>query len=179
VTPARPDLVLLDRDGVILEHVEPYVLRHEDVRPLAGALDAVATLLRTGIKVAVVTNQSPIGRGMVSRGFVDEVHATLAAGLPADHDLTFYVCPHVPADGCACRKPAPGLLLAAARDHGVTPARSWMVGDHDTDLEAGRAAGCAELVHVPSGRQVARSPHATMTVDSLPALVTVVEQIAR
>lgn len=166
-----PRLIVLDRDGVILRHVSPYILGWDDVHFVAGAVPAAAAFARAGARLAIATNQSPIGRGLVSRTFVDEVNEMLvrefdSLGVP----VVVYVCPHVPDDGCDCRKPAPGLILRAARDCNVHPADTWMVGDHDTDALAGLAAGCGGCIHLLSGRQEHPSPHADMVADDLASL---------
>ena len=92
-----------------------------------------------GYRLIVVTNQPDVARGLLSRETVDAMHARLAELLPLD-DIR--VCPHDDADGCECRKPKPGMLVEAAREHGIALEQSFMVGDRRNDVEAGRAAGC-------------------------------------
>lgn len=162
MTPALPAMILLDRDGVILRHVDPYILQISDVAFLPGSVAAIRRAHRAGCALAVVTNQSPISRGLVSPRFVDQVdeHIRREVGLAAG-ELPTYRCPHTAEDGCSCRKPSPQMLLEALSRAGVQPSAAWMVGDHDTDMIAARAAGIPTRIHVTSGRQEQPSPHAT------------------
>jgi D-glycero-D-manno-heptose 1,7-bisphosphate phosphatase len=145
--------VFLDRDGVIIENRPDYVKSIADVHFIPGALAALARAGRLDCHLVVVTNQSVIGRGLLARetsvainDFV--VQEIIAAGGRLDG---LYVCPHLPGAGCACRKPAPGLLLSAAEDLGIDLAASVMIGDALTDLQAGQAAGTQTLL-VRTGR---------------------------
>ena len=140
---ARP-AVFLDRDGVLNAAVvragRPYPPASVDaVEILPGVANALAELRRAGFALVVVTNQPDVARGNQTRAGIDAIHAHLQAVLPLD---AIYGCFHDDADHCACRKPAPGLLLDAARDLGLDLARSYMVGDRWRDTEAGAAAGC-------------------------------------
>lgn len=141
-TAARPirrfDAVLLDRDGTLVCDV-PYNGDPSRVQPVPGARDALDRARSAGLRVALVTNQSGIGRGLLDHASVDAVNARIAALLgPFDAVL---VCPHGPGDACTCRKPEPGLLLRAAAAVGTTPSRCAMVGDIGADVEAARRAG--------------------------------------
>ncbi|MBI3457760.1 MAG: HAD family hydrolase [Candidatus Rokubacteria bacterium] len=160
--------VFLDRDGVINE----VLLR--DGRPLApssvgevrlrpGVAEAIGRLRRAGFLIVVVTNQPDVGKGLVRREAVEAIHEALRRQLPLD-DLK--VCYHVDADGCACRKPKPGLLLEAARERAIDLGQSVMVGDRWRDIAAGRAAGCRTvLVRASYDERPAERPDAV--VDSL------------
>lgn len=132
----------LDRDGVLnVDH--GYVFRWQDWQWVDGALDAIRLLNRLDYAVVVVTNQSGVGRGYYSEEDVRSLHRLVARDA-ADHAAAidgFYYCPHGPDDLCECRKPKPGMLLAAARDLGLDLKRSWLVGDKPTDVEAATAAG--------------------------------------
>lgn len=166
-------MLILDRDGVLLRHVEPYILTDTAVSAAPGAVETVRTATRLGIPVAVVTNQSPLARGLVSWDFVDRVNQTIAgwARAGAAVPVRCYVCPHRAEDRCACRKPQPTMLVRAAADAGVDIRATWMVGDHDTDMLAGQAAGCGRLVHLTGGRQPAPSPHADLHLTDLRGVV--------
>lgn len=144
----------LDRDGVInLDH--GYVVRREDFVFVPGALDACRTLHALGFALVVVTNQSGIGRGLYTTAdflaLTDWMKGEFARyGAPL---AGVYHCPHHPTDAvgawrveCACRKPAPGMLLAAIADLGLDPARSVMFGDRRSDLQAAQGAGVPERV---------------------------------
>jgi D-glycero-D-manno-heptose 1,7-bisphosphate phosphatase len=158
--PEPPRLVVLDREGVLLHHVDPYIVRREQVRIIDGAAAAVARIALAGIAVAVATNQSCINRGLVPAAFVTATCEHVRAEVRAlGGDIArFYICPHRPDQGCACRKPAPRLLRQAMRDSGAEPGQTWVIGDHDTDVLAGRRARCGYCVHVLSGRQSHPSP---------------------
>jgi D-glycero-D-manno-heptose 1,7-bisphosphate phosphatase len=134
----------LDRDGVLNRPVirdgRPYPpATLEEFSILPGVPEACETLRRAGFVLLVVTNQPDIARGVQDRAVVDEFHALLLRALPID---AVYVCPHDDADGCNCRKPAPGMLLEAARDLNLDLGSSVMVGDRWRDVEAGQRAGC-------------------------------------
>lgn len=136
--------VFLDRDGVINAAIvrdgKPYPpARLEDVEVLPGVPAALADLRRAGYLLVVVTNQPDVARGTQRREVVDAIHARLRAALPLD---AVYCCFHDDADRCACRKPAPGLLLEAARDLDIDLRASFLVGDRWRDTDAGAAAGC-------------------------------------
>src|SRR3712207_7937373 len=115
-----PDAVLLDRDGTLLVDV-PYNGDPERVRPMPGAAEALARLREAGVPTALITNQSGIGRGLVDREQVDAVNARMEELLGPVGPKA--ICPHGPDDGCACRKPRPGLVLQAAEALGVAPER--------------------------------------------------------
>lgn len=142
-----PRAVLFDRDGTLVEDV-PYNGDPTLVRPLPGARAALDRLRSAGLRIAMVTNQSGIARGLLSREQVDAVNRSVAAALgPLDATL---VCEHGPDDGCACRKPEPGLVIEAARRLGVAPRHCAVVGDIESDVLAAERAG-ARGVLVPNG----------------------------
>ena len=150
---ARPhgrglDAVLLDRDGTLVVDV-PYNGDPARVRPMPGAQAALDRLRREGVRMAVVSNQSGIARGLLTRAEVDAVNREIEQRLgPIGPWL---VCPHGPDDGCTCRKPAPGLVLQAAQRLGVAPERCAVVGDIGADVQAAHAAG-ARAILVPTDR---------------------------
>jgi HAD superfamily hydrolase (TIGR01662 family) len=138
-----PDLVLFDRDGTLVHDV-PYNGDPALVRPVDGAREALAALRARGVRIGLVSNQSGVGRGMITRGQVDAVNARLAELLgPFD---TVQVCPHAPEDGCDCRKPAPGMVTAACAELDVDPARCVVIGDIAADVAAAQAAGAVGIM---------------------------------
>ena len=144
----EPKAVLFDRDGTLIVD-RHYLCDPAGVTPMPGARAAVARLRAAGLGVGVVTNQSGIGRGLMDRDRVDAVNREVDRVIgPFD---TWAVCPHHPDAGCDCRKPAPGLVSAAAADLGVAACDVGVVGDIAADLEAARAAG-ARAVLVPTRR---------------------------
>jgi HAD superfamily hydrolase (TIGR01662 family) len=141
-----PALVLFDRDGTLVHDV-PYNGDPAAVAPVQGAALAVARLRERGVAVGMVTNQSGVARGLIDDDLVRAVNARVEE-LVGPFDVV-QVCPHGVDDGCDCRKPAPGMVLRAARHMGVPPGRCAVVGDIGADVEAARAAG-ARGVLVPN-----------------------------
>jgi D-glycero-D-manno-heptose 1,7-bisphosphate phosphatase len=158
--PERVRHLILDRDGVLNEEAPDhgYVLRPEDFRWLPGALAAVARLSAAGLRVSVATNQSAVGRGLMTQAQLDRVLATMceqAAAAGARISAVYY-CPHAPEAHCDCRKPAPGLLRAALAESGIAAAETLLVGDDVRDVQAARAAGiAAALVRTGKGARAA------------------------
>ncbi len=146
--PLEPRLVLLDRDDTLSVDRPGYLRSPEDLEFYPEAAGALARLVRLGFCLAVVTNQSAVGRGLVSpeelRGIHDRLTSELArvgASLAG-----IYHCPHRPEDGCDCRKPKPGLLRQAMTDLGFGPTDTYMIGDAATDIQAGAAAGATTIL---------------------------------
>jgi D-glycero-D-manno-heptose 1,7-bisphosphate phosphatase len=144
--------VFADRDGTLIE--DPgYLADPDGVVLLPGAAHALARLRDHGFVLVVVSNQSGIARGLITEEQAAAVHARFVAelaGRGVQLDAVRY-CPHGPNDGCVCRKPLPGLLLEAAEELGVDPARSFMVGDTPSDIEAGKRAGCMTILLAAGG----------------------------
>jgi histidinol-phosphate phosphatase family protein len=145
---APPAAVLFDRDGTLVVDV-PYNGDPARVEPVPGAAAALARLRAAGIPTAVVSNQSGIARGVLTEAQVLAVNAEIERRLGPLGPWAY--CPHGPGDGCGCRKPAPGLIVAAAARLGVDPARCVVIGDIGADVEAARAAG-ARAILVPNAR---------------------------
>ena len=150
MTPA----IFLDRDGVIVENSAKYVLTVDELEFLPGACQALADLASLPLKIIVVTNQSPVERGLLPVTRLDAIHAAMLAEIEVAGgriDQVYY-CPHHPNTGCACRKPEPGMLLQAAQAHQIDLSRSVMIGDAITDLEAGQRTQVARNILVKTGR---------------------------
>ena len=162
--PRLPDLVLFDRDGTLV-HDFPYNGDPDWVRPVPGALEALDRLRARAIRVGVVSNQSAVARGLITMGQVDACMARLTDLLgPFD---TIQVCPHGPDDGCACRKPAPGMVTTACAELDVDPSRCVVIGDVGADVDAAAAAGAVGiLVPTPVTRksEVAAAPRRATTL---------------
>jgi len=144
--------VFLDRDGVINRTLVRDGVPHPpdnvgEVEILPGVHEALDLLKASGFLRIVVTNQPDVARGSQTIEAVEVINRLLADNLPIS---AFYVCYHDTHDNCECRKPRPGMLLRAAREHGIDLTSSFMVGDRWSDIEAGRAAGCrAFLIDMP------------------------------
>lgn len=138
--------VFLDRDGVINEKAPEgsYVTDLSHFKLLPGALDAIAKLNQNQFRTFVITNQRGIARGLVTPASIATIHEYLQDAVSRANGRLekIYVCPHDYGDYCDCRKPRPGMLLAAAREFGLHLNESWMIGDSMIDVEAGRRAGC-------------------------------------
>ncbi len=146
--PRRPAALLFDRDDTLIVDV-PYLADPAQVRPVPGAAAVLNALRARGIRVGVVSNQSGVARGLIAPEELDRVNRRVHELLgPFD---TWQQCLHGPADGCDCRKPRPGMIVAAARDLGVAPSRCVVVGDIGADVAAAQAAG-AHAVLVPTAR---------------------------
>ena len=164
--------VFLDRDGVINRAIvrdgKPYPPASAAlVEVLPGVAGALQRLKAAGYLLIVVTNQPDVARGVRSRAEVEAIHARLASMLPIDE---FRACYHDDQDGCACRKPKPGMIIDAARAHRLDVGASVMVGDRWRDIEAGRLAGCA-TVFIDCG-------YAEPAPDSPDVVVTSLEEAA-
>ena len=154
--------IFLDRDGVIIENRSAYVRSWADVEIFPQAIDALAALRDSPYRIVLVTNQSAVGRGIITRETAEDINDRLLtvireAGGRVD---AVYMCPHGPDDGCDCRKPLPGLLLRAAADLDIDLSRSLMIGDALSDVQAGQAAGVerATLLRTGRGRDQERLP---------------------
>ena len=149
-------LIVLDRDGVINHDSEDYIRGPHDWRPLPGSIDAIARLSRSGLRVAVATNQSGIGRGLFGYHELAAIHREMlrAVAQVGGHIDGVFFCPHAPDDGCDCRKPKAGLYSQIARYFGVGFSGVKSVGDSLRDLQAARAAG-ADPVLVRTGNGAA------------------------
>lgn len=146
--------VFLDKDGTLIENV-PYNVDPERITLLPGTIEGLQLMHAAGYDLVVITNQSGVARGYFTEEQLEAVETHLRETF-ARHDLPlqgFYYCPHHP-DGvvpqyavtCDCRKPAPGMLLQAARELAIDPSRSWYIGDILNDVEAGRRAGIRTIL---------------------------------
>lgn len=168
--------VFLDRDGTLIEDVG-YLGRLDQVAFYPWTVDSVRALNRAGLRVIVITNQSGIARGYFTETVVEGVHRHLTAVFEAGGARidAYYYCPHHPkgavegyAVNCGCRKPAPGLVERAARDLGLDPARSFVVGDKWLDIGLARAVGArAVLVRTGYGATEEARPQPGLRADAV------------
>jgi D-glycero-D-manno-heptose 1,7-bisphosphate phosphatase len=172
-------LVLLDRDGVLNEDRVDFIKSPAEVVMIPGAARAVARLNRADFKVALCTNQSAVGRRIITLDRLEQIHAHIRNMLAQEGgrlDAVFF-CPHGPEENCPCRKPKPGMLLDALRRFGAAAADTPMVGDGLRDLQAAKAAGCPRhLVRSGNGAKTQADgiPHDVLPVavhDDLAAMV--------
>jgi len=139
----KKSAIFLDRDGVINRNCPDYVKSWSEFEFLPGVLEALRRLAATPHSIVIVSNQSAVGRGLVPRDTIEEIHFLMVqvirqAGGRID---AIYYCPHDPVDGCKCRKPLPGLLLQGAEELNLDLAASLLIGDSLSDLEAALDAG--------------------------------------
>ncbi len=141
-------LVILDRDGVINEERVDFIRSANQWIPLPGSVGAIARLCAAGLSVAVATNQSGIGRGLMSLKDLEGIHDKLRHAVrEAGGELAgVFFCPHAPNEWCLCRKPLPGLLEQIEEALGIPVAGEYMVGDSLRDLDAARAAGALPVL---------------------------------
>ena len=141
-------LVILDRDGVINVDSDDYIKTPEEFQPIPGSLEAITRLNQAGYRVVVATNQSGVARGYLTLDGLNRIHAKLARALTAvgGHLDAIVYCPHGPDEGCACRKPKPGMYLEIASRLGVTLTDVPAVGDALRDVQAAEAAGARPIL---------------------------------
>ncbi len=140
--------VFLDRDGTINADRPDYIKTPREFSFLPRATAALRALAALELEIIVVTNQSAVGRGIVSLETAREINRQMIDGIhrQGGRITDVYMCPHTPEDRCACRKPKPGLLVQAAKEHALDLCRSFIVGDRHSDLEAGKAVGCSAIL---------------------------------
>lgn len=146
-------VIFLDRDGVINQNRADYVKSWDEFQFIDGAREALARLARSDFKIVITTNQSAIGRQLITREVVDDIHRRMLddiSGAGGRVDRILY-CPHRPEEGCQCRKPRPGLLIQARDELGLDLNNSYLIGDSTEDIKAGTAVGCTTLL-VLTGR---------------------------
>jgi|SRR5271154_5082038 D-glycero-D-manno-heptose 1,7-bisphosphate phosphatase len=138
--------VFLDRDGVINRKAPEgdYITSSEDFQILPGVTEAISLLNRAGFRVIVVTNQRAIAKGILTIAGLKKIHEQMAESLSKSGAVIdgIQFCPHDYDPPCTCRKPAPGMLLDAAQELAMDLKASWMIGDSDIDIQAGKNAGC-------------------------------------
>ena len=162
--------VFLDRDGTLM-HDPGYVRDPADVRLIPGVSAALARLKESGFATVIVSNQSGIGRGYFTEADFLRVNARVLAELgPGLIDRTYFCADH-PDRATERRKPGPGMLLEAAHDLGLDLARSWMVGDRTSDLEAGRRAGVRSVLVLTGEGAHANPAGAALVANDLVAAV--------
>jgi D-glycero-D-manno-heptose 1,7-bisphosphate phosphatase len=169
--------IFLDRDGVINRKAPEgrYITRQEEFQFLPKVAEAISSLKQAGFKVSVVTNQRCLAKGLMTERDLKSMHEWMCGVLAmsgASLDDIYY-CPHEEFPRCDCRKPEPGMLLKGAREHEIDLGASWMIGDSDSDMEAGRRAGCRTAQVIEADARVGMSK-AEIVAGSL---FEVVEQI--
>jgi len=171
--------VILDRDGTLIEERE-YLSDPDEVALIPGAGAALRDLQQMGLGLAVITNQSGVGRGFFDLDRVNLVHRRLQRLLAAEGVRLdgLYVCPHAPEDGCACRKPRLGLIRQASAELGFNVNESIVIGDKPADIEMGRCAGAMTvLVRTGYGARSEKNITADFVVDDLVAATRLIRSL--
>jgi len=166
--------VFFDRDGIVNASPGPdrYVLRWEEFHLLPEFVEVLRVVRAHGYQAVIVTNQRSVARGLMSAEDVEAMHRKLRDLLLKSYALELLdvqYCPH-DAGECDCRKPSPGMLKAMAAKHGLDLAASWMVGDAETDIEAGRRAGCRTIL-VNGDESISKADWRVAAMKDLPALL--------
>jgi D-glycero-D-manno-heptose 1,7-bisphosphate phosphatase len=173
-------LVILDRDGVINEDSDDYIKSAEEWIPIPGSLEAIARLNQAGVRVAVATNQSGIGRGLFTLGDLNMMHARFHQALArvGGHVDGIFFCPHRPDEACECRKPAPGLLRSISLRFGIPLGGVPFVGDSLSDILAAQAARAQPmLVRTGKGRRTLSAHPELQQLPCFDDLASVVDEL--
>lgn len=139
--------VFFDRDGVINKERKDYVKTIHELEIFPNVAKAIKLLKNQGFFIVVVSNQSAINRGLTSHDNVKAIHNKLQEFLQQNETSidAFYYCPHRPDENCECRKPKPGLLLKAIKELKIDPSQSWIIGNNESDITAGKNVGCRTI----------------------------------
>jgi D-glycero-D-manno-heptose 1,7-bisphosphate phosphatase len=146
-------VVFLDRDGTINRDSPDYIKSRDEFEFLPGSLTAIEALTASGFTNIVITNQSALPRKLISLEELEHIHAVLLQSVRSSGGeiKDIFYCPHMPDEGCDCRKPEPGMILQAERKHSIDLADAAMIGDSYRDIECGIKAGCGHTVLVKTG----------------------------
>lgn len=166
--------LFLDRDGIINADQPDYIKRFDEFHPYPDALQALAKLNFRHIPVVVVSNQSGLGRGLIRWNDFWEIHYRMVETITKHGGAVSAAlyCPHPPETHCSCRKPKPGMLIAAARMLGIDMAKSAMIGDRMSDMDAARAVGCRPILvdRSPDGTALPENPPTNSSISIFPDL---------
>ena len=140
--------IFLDRDGVINQERKDYVKNLTEFKIFDGVAEAIVLLRKKNFLIVIITNQSAINRKLLDVKTLENIHKYFQEYLKSNNTFidAIYYCPHKPEENCNCRKPKPGLLLRAAKEHNIDMKNSFLIGDSMTDMEAADAAGCKGIL---------------------------------
>ncbi len=148
VTMIKSRAIFLDRDGVINEDSESFITHPDQVKIFPTVSQSIRSLREIGFHIIVVSNQSGVGRGLLSEETLADINGKIRDELDregAKLDAMYY-CPHLPTDGCSCRKPRNGMLVQASQDFGIDLSESYMIGDKPSDIACGESSGCTTIL---------------------------------
>jgi D-glycero-D-manno-heptose 1,7-bisphosphate phosphatase len=146
-------VIFLDRDGVINQDSPDYIKGWSEFDFISGSVDAVRDLTRGGFTIIIITNQSAVARKLISPQELEQVHSKMKDVIESQGGKIddIFICPHLPSDGCACRKPLPGLIYQAQSKYEIDLAASVMIGDSLRDIQCALNAGCGQSILVRTG----------------------------
>lgn len=146
-------VIFLDRDGVINQDSPDYIKGWSEFDFISRSVDAVRNLTRGGFRIILITNQSAVPRKLISPQELEHVHSKMKDVIESKGGkiTDIFICPHLPSDGCACRKPSPGLIYQAQSKYDIDLAASVMIGDSVKDIRCGFNAGCGQSILVRTG----------------------------
>ncbi len=173
------DLVILDRDGVINQDRDDFIRSPEQWMPLPGSLEAIARLTAAGVRVAVATNQSGVGRGLFDEATLGSIHRRMEQEIVSHGGQLAKIvyCPHHPEDGCQCRKPRPGLFETLRAWYGRSLAGVPCIGDARRDLEAAAAVGARPILVLTGKGTATRAAMGDEVSEYYPDLATAVDRL--
>ena len=161
-------VVFVDRDGTINQDSAAYIKDWSEFEFLPRSIEALHDLTAAGFTIIVITNQSAVGRKLISTVGLDRIHSNMKAAVKSGGgDISdIFLCPHLPDDNCECRKPAPGLIMQAHQKYHIDLPASVMIGDSARDIESAHNAGCGYSILVKTGHyQEAQMRLADMNLD--------------
>lgn len=167
-------LYILDRDGVINKESSVYIKSPDEWIPIPGSLEAIALLTKAGNKIVIASNQSGVGRGLLSLQMLEKIHQKMLSAIESFGGKIekIYFCPHAPDDHCNCRKPKPGMLLQIQQDFQVKASEMMLIGDSLRDYEAAYTVRCPFiLVKTGNGEHTIQTVPHVMAFDDLHAAV--------
>ena len=146
-------VVLLDRDGVINQDSPDYIKGWSEFEFISGSVEAICDLTHGGFTIFIITNQSAIPRKLITPQELENIHSRMKAAIESKGGRIddIFVCPHLPSDGCDCRKPSPGLIYQAQRKYNINLVASVMIGDSLKDIQCALNAGCGRSILVRTG----------------------------
>jgi D-glycero-D-manno-heptose 1,7-bisphosphate phosphatase len=174
-------LLILDRDGVINQDSEEFIKSPEEWIPIPGSLAAIARANQLGYRVVVISNQSGLARGLFDLGLLNKIHARMLGEVArfGGRIEAIFFCPHGPDDGCACRKPRPGLLLDLGRRLNVDWKSAILIGDRESDMLAANSVGAQKmLVKTGHGEQAIESTKTLPDISVYNDLASAVDQLS-
>jgi D-glycero-D-manno-heptose 1,7-bisphosphate phosphatase len=147
------NVIFLDRDGVINQDSPDYIKSWSEFDFISRSVDAVRDLTRGGFTIIIITNQSAIPRKLISPQELEHIHSKMKDVIESKGGKIddIFICPHLPSDECACRKPLPGLIYQAQSKYDIDLAASVMIGDSGRDIQCGFNAGCGQTILVRTG----------------------------